>query len=230
MSDRYRLLLGTAAVAGLAFVSVRFSWIDIWFSGQFWNVTEGFFLQKAWWVTLSYEIIPPITYGLVGGAVLLLIVNAIRRRPVGPFRNRALAYLITVMAIGPGLVVNVVFKDHWGRARPRNVQEFGGDKQFTPAFVISDQCPRNCSFVAGHPSMAFALVALALVMARRRRELLLGVTAAITLGLVVGFGRIVQGGHFLSDVVFSGVFTVTIAAGLYRLFALDRPPDPETEA
>ena len=128
-------------------------------------------------------------------------------------------YLIAVVAIGPGLVVNVVFKDHWGRARPRDVVEFGGAKAFTPAFVISDQCPKNCSFVAGHPSMAFAMVALALVAARKRRAWLIAL--ALTVGAVVGFGRIVQGGHFLSDVVFSAIFTVAVAAGLYRLFGLD---------
>ncbi len=229
VSARHRLLVGVAAVVALAIGFVRFAWIDLWFSGQFWNVTEGFFLQEAWWVTLSYEIIPPMTFGLIGAALLLLLGNVLRRRPVGRFTNRSLVYLIAVIAIGPGLVVNVVLKDHWGRARPRDVVEFGGDKQFTPAFVVSDQCPKNCSFVAGHPSMAFALVALVLMLARRRRELLLGGVAAVTLGLVVGFGRIVQGGHFLSDVVFAGILTIALAVGLYRLFGLDRPPHPDTE-
>jgi len=212
--------VGVATFA-LAILFVRFAWVDLWVTGWFWTVTDGFFLGTTWWARLMYEIVPPITYGLIGGAVLFLIVNAVRRRPTGPFGNRALIYLITVLAIGPGLIVNVVFKDHWGRARPRDVAEFGGTKQFTPAFIISDQCDRNCSFVAGHPSMAFALAALALILARRRRELLLGMGLALALGLMVGFGRIVQGGHFLSDVVFSGVFTVGIAVGLYHLFALN---------
>ena len=47
------------------------------------------------------------------------------------------------------------------------------------------------------------------------------IALAVTVGTVVGFGRIVQGGHFFSDVVFSGIFTVAIAVGLYRLFGLD---------
>ena len=198
---------------------VGFGGIDLWFSGFFWNGTEGFFLRDAWWARLAYEIIPIFTFGVVGLALIGLILNAVLRRPIGPLRNRVLLYLIAVVAIGPGLVVNVVFKDHWGRARPRDVVEFGGTKTFTPAFVISDQCSKNCSFVAGHPSMAFAMVALVLVAARRRRAWLIAL--AIAVGTVVGFGRIVQGGHFLSDVVFSAIFTVAVAAGLYRLFRLD---------
>lgn len=208
--------LGTALLAA-GFVA--FAGIDLWFTGLFWNGTEGFFLRDAWWVRVSYRIIPILVFTVVGAALTGLIVNTVRRRPLGPLRSRVFLYLIAVVAIGPGLVVNVVFKDHWGRARPRDVVEFGGAKTFTPAFVISDQCPKNCSFVAGHPSMAFAMVALALMAARRRRAWLIAL--AIALGTVVGFGRIVQGGHFLSDVVFSGIFTVAVAVGLYRLFSLD---------
>jgi len=207
---------------------VWFAGIDIWFTGLFWNGVDGFFLRDAWWARLMYEIIPILTFSVVGIALLGLIVNAVRRRPLGPLRSRVFLYLIAVVAIGPGLVVNVVFKDHWGRARPRDVVEFGGAKTFTPAFVISDQCPKNCSFVAGHPSMAFAMVALGLLAARRRRVWLM--TLAVTVGMVVGFGRIVQGGHFLSDVVFSAIFTVAIAVGLYRLFGLDSGSSEENRS
>ena len=215
------------AVAGLttallAAGFVGFAGIDLWFTGLFWNGTDGFFLRDAWWARLAYLSIPILAYSVVGIALVGLIVNAVRRRPLGPWRSRTFLYLIAVVAIGPGLVVNVVFKDHWGRARPRDVVEFGGTKAFTPAFVISDQCPKNCSFVAGHPSMAFAMVALVLVAARprrRRRAWLIALVVAV--GMVVGFGRIMQGGHFLSDVVFSAIFTVAVAVGLYRLFGLD---------
>ena len=215
---------GRWAVAGLVTVLlaagfVGFAGIDLWFTGLFWNGTEGFFLRDAWWARVAYRIIPILTFSVVGIALVGLIVNTVRRRPLGPLRSRVFLYLIAVVAIGPGLVVNVVFKDHWGRARPRDVVEFGGAKTFTPAFVISDQCPKNCSFVAGHPSMAFAMVALALVAARKRRAWLIALALAV--GAVVGFGRIVQGGHFLSDVVFSAIFTVAVAVGLYRLFRLD---------
>ena len=218
------------AVAGLATALlaagfVGFAGIDLWFTGLFWNGTDGFFLRDTWWARTLYQVIPILSYSVVGIALIGLIVNAVRRRPLGPWRSRVFLYLIAVVAIGPGLVVNVVFKDHWGRARPRDVVEFGGTKAFTPAFVISDQCPKNCSFVAGHPSMAFAMVALVLVAAsRRHRRRAWLIALVVALGMVVGFGRIVQGGHFLSDVIFSAIFTVAVAVGLYRLFGLEPVP------
>ncbi len=218
------------AVAGLATALlaagfVGFAGIDLWFTGLFWNGTDGFFLRDTWWARTLYQVIPILSYSVVGIALIGLIVNAVRRRPLGPWRSRVFLYLIAVVAIGPGLVVNVVFKDHWGRARPRDVVEFGGTKAFTPAFVISDQCPKNCSFVAGHPSMAFAMVALVLVAAsRRHRRRAWLIALVVAMGMVVGFGRIVQGGHFLSDVIFSAIFTVAVAVGLYRLFGLEPVP------
>ena len=50
-----------------------------------------------------------------------------------------------------------------GAARGRSqIAEFGGDKRFTPAFVPSDQCARNCSFPAGDPAVGFYFVAAGL--------------------------------------------------------------------
>lgn len=221
--SRRRWAVGAAAVVLLAVASVVFSGVDLWFSGLFWHPGQGFFDRDSWWAMALYRSVPVIAYVVVGLALLMLIANAVRRRPL-LLPSRAILYVLVVVAVGPGLVVNVLFKDHWGRARPRDVVEFGGTATFTPAFVVSDQCPRNCSFVAGHPSMALALVALALLISRRRRVLRRSAVAAVLVfGLLVGLGRIVQGGHFLSDVVFSAIFTLTIAWGLYRLFGLDPP-------
>jgi lipid A 4'-phosphatase len=129
--------------------------------------------------------------------------------------------MLAALAVGPGLVVNLGFKDHWGRARPRDVSEFSGERSFTPALQPTDQCERNCSFVAGHPSVVFWLAVLGFAAAARRRRNRIFAAAAV-LGLVAGFGRIVQGGHFLSDVVFSGiaVFAVIWVLATY-VFRLD---------
>ena len=72
-------------------------------------------------------------------------------------------FMIACLGIGPGLVTNVALKDHWGRARPREVVEFGGTKVFTPALTPSRACKRNCSFVAGEASSLF-MIGFALVL------------------------------------------------------------------
>jgi lipid A 4'-phosphatase len=63
----------------------------------------------------------------------------------------------------------------------------------------------NCSFVCGESSSIFALFfAFALLSSGALRQTLL--FTAISLGMVSGLIRIIQGKHFLSDVIYSGIF------------------------
>jgi membrane-associated phospholipid phosphatase len=112
-------------------------------------------------------------------------------------------------------LVNGILKEHWGRARPSQIVEFGGDRQFTPAFVPARQCERNCSITSGHAALGFSLVAFAFLVPDRRRRRL-AVAAAIAAGSLFGLGRIVQGGHFLSDVVLSGILVTATSWLLHR--------------
>jgi lipid A 4'-phosphatase len=214
-----RGLLVGASIAAVVFTA--FPGIDLWMSGLFFSPEAGFYLKDSWWAVAIYDSIPIIAISVGVGALLVLAVNLSRKRQAGPLSNRFLLFTLAALAIGPGLVVNAGFKDHWGRARPRDVTEFSGQKRFTPALQPTDQCGRNCSFVAGHPSVVFWLAALGFAASTRKRRIRIFLAAA-ALGLVAGFGRIVQGGHFLSDVIFSGltVFTVVWVLAKY-VFKLD---------
>lgn len=126
-------------------------------------------------------------------------------------------FLILCLSMGPGLVTNVAFKDHWGRARPREVTEFGGDKVFTSALMPAQQCKKNCSFVSGEASSIFMIFfAAALVVPRWCSAL---TALGIAGGLAAGAIRIAQGGHFLSDVIFAGIMMAITATLLHDLFA-----------
>ena len=195
-----KILLAIAIVAAIVFTA--FPDLDLWASGLFYSADGGFYLKDSWWAVAIYDSVPIVAIGIGVGSAALLGHNAIRKRHLGPFTSRYLLFVLAALAVGPGLVVNAGFKDNWGRARPRDVTEFAGERTFTPALVPTDQCERNCSFVAGHPSVMFWLAVLAYAVAGRKRRNLVFLGAAI-LGLVAGLGRIVQGGHFLSDVIFS---------------------------
>jgi lipid A 4'-phosphatase len=104
-----------------------------------------------------------------------------------------------------------------GRARPDEVTHFGGARTFTPAFVPADQCESNCSFVSGHAAFVFGGFAVALVARRRRATTLL----VAVLGGLAGLGRMLQGAHFLSDIVFAGVFMYAVAWLLHRALYRD---------
>jgi membrane-associated phospholipid phosphatase len=134
-----------------------------------------------------------------------------------PKRARPLLLFVALtIAIGPGLVANVVLKDNWGRARPNQIVEFGGTKRFSPAWAVSDQCPKNCSFVSGDASFAVSLIALAWAwpvgLQRRRWIWRIGGFAAI-----VALMRMARGAHFLSDTVIGILLTLLIMLMLERL-------------
>lgn len=130
-------------------------------------------------------------------------------------------FLIACLAFGPGVVTNLAFKDHWGRARPREITEFGGDRAFTPALLPARQCAKNCSFVSGEASSMF-MVFFAFALLLPRWSLLLMVSGVLA-GSGAGLVRIAQGGHFLSDVIFAGAFMALAAAIMHEVFKAIAP-------
>jgi len=136
---------------------------------------------------------------------LLLFIVAISicsRKRWFAWRKRWI-FLLLCLLIGPGILVNLVLKDNSvGRPRPQHITQFGGADQFTPVFHYSGACDKNCSFVSGHAAIGFYLMAVAWVRQRR-----IWIAYGVILGSLVGFVRILQGGHFLSDVIFAGWFT-----------------------
>lgn len=189
--------------------------IDLHASGLFYRPGAGFFLADWTPFRLAHVgtryLVTLVTIGLA----VILVAALVRRRPLFGVDARAAVFLLLSLAVGPGLVVNAVFKDHWGRARPAQVTQFGGGERFTPPFVPSDQCTRNCAFPAGDPAVGFFFVSAALLVADRpRRRLAIG--GALALGSLLGIVRVAQGGHFLSDVVISGFFVSAVGWALWR--------------
>lgn len=149
-----------------------------------------------------------------GVALIALIISYFQKRRVLGHGRRKWLYLLACLVIGPGLVANVVFKDNWGRARPVHVSDQG--RSFTPPLIISDQCERNCSFVSGEAASIYALFfGLSLMGSIWWRALL---SSALLLGSAAGLMRMAQGGHYLSDVIFSGVFMTLTALVLHWIF------------
>ena len=114
--------------------------------------------------------------------------------------------------IGCGLIANFYFKDNWGRARPINIQEFGGDKIYTKPFTISNQCKKNCSWIGGEASAAFSFITGTIIL---KNPIYLIIN--LIFGIVVSLCRIAMGGHFLSDNIFAMIFMIYLAI-LYKYF------------
>lgn len=140
---------------------------------------------------------------------------------------RCAIFLSANLVLAPGVIVNLLLKAHLGRARPVQVTEFGGTAQFTPAWQISDQCARNCSFTSGEVSLAATLALCAVVLLWPRftpgGRLAMLVTA-IGFVLCSALLRIALGRHFLSDAVFSVLISACVALGLYLVLLKGKTP------
>lgn len=204
---------------------VLFPGMDIAVSALFFDAaTRSFPFRIHPLGEFARKILPIFLFAAAGLIALAGVASAFIKRPVAGIRPRMALLVVASLALGPGLTVNVVLKDNWGRARPSTIAEFNAGHQparrFTPALALSDQCPDNCSFPSGHAALGFWTVSLALLAPPRRRAAALA--AAFAFGTAMGVVRIAQGGHFLSDVAFSGVIVVAITMGLYRLIRPDR--------
>lgn len=202
------------AASALACTVLFLAWpeLDLLASAAFYDGT-GFVLRGHPFFDFVHRYVG-ILAGSIALAAALILGGAGRIRRLAR-RRRAAVFMLLVLLLGPGLVVNVLLKDHWGRARPGQVADYGGAAQFTPAWVVSDQCRHNCSFVCGDASVGFSLAALAFVARHPRRWLAAGFVTGAGLGLM----RMAQGGHFLSDVVFAFYAVWFTAWALARIMA-----------
>lgn len=196
----------------LALIFIRYPEIDLYVSGLFFKDHLSFYLAENPFLLLLHNSVTYITISIAIILIAMLIIITITKKNLFGLTRLRTIYLLLALILGPGLVVNTIFKDHWGRARPSQVTNFSGDKNFTPAFIISDQCERNCSFVSGDPSVGFYFFAFAFAIKQRRK---LFTTIAFTLGSTFAATRLIQGKHFFSDVIFSGIFTFLVVYFLY---------------
>lgn len=162
----------------------------------------AFFYGSAPWVTGSLAL-----------AGTLSLVLGLLRKEAREFRIHGLFILLCV-ALGPGLIVNGILKDHWGRARPRQVTEFGGRHAYTQPLALSEA--HGKSFPCGHCSVGYLYGAGWWLWRRKYPKLAaLSLAAGLALGALLGFGRLAAGGHFLSDNIWSGLIALGGAHVLY---------------
>ena len=167
---------------------------------------------------------------LIIPALLALVIKLVLPRRKLLISGRAILFLTATLALGPGLLVNAVLKEHWDRSRPIDVQQFGGSEHFTAWWDPRGDCPNNCAFVSGDVSGAFWTLAPAVLAPPPVRAIAVG--AALALGTGMAVARVVAGGHFFTDVVFAGIFTfliIWLAHGLIYRWPRTRLADGDVE-
>lgn len=216
-------------LSGLIGVTLLIAWwrLDIPVSGQFYSADAGWYQAQdfPWAFLYRYGPLPGLLLG-VGGLLLLLastVVKSLRRHwKIGVF-------LVLFLALGPGLVVNTIFKDNWGRPRPRHIVEFNGPHEYRAVYQPGPKASHLTSFPSGHASIGFFVIAPYFFLRRsHRRSALAFLLGGSLYGGLMGVGRIVQGGHFLSDVVWAWGMVYLVGYLLWEILARQRQAVPWT--
>lgn len=202
-----RIFWLTLAIAFLLALFAAVPEVDIAESRIWFDPATGTFpLANRPWAEALRKAIWNLSIAMVMVALVMGGVSLSRKRAVGGLPSRAWGHILALYAIGPGLLVETLLKGLWGRARPAEILTFGGTSHYTLPGMFSDQCQRNCSFVAGEPAGAMALcLSLLLVIAWQKDRLSPRLRIALTLAaallpVAASFLRLGAGRHFLSDI------------------------------
>lgn len=196
----FRIALTAAALLAALFIALP--QIDLTVAAWFYRGSGQWILNRDdTWLAIPYRGLPRLGQGLLITLFVLWLLSFWRRFPALKAKRASIGFLLCGALAGPVLLVDATLKEHSGRTRPVNIEQFGGSKQFTPAFIPADQCEQNCSFVSGHVATASFIMAFGWLgaPALRRRWLL----ASLGFGAFFALVRMVPGGHFLSDTIFA---------------------------
>lgn len=201
VSARYPFYLPLAVLL-IATLVLRWTNIDLQVSGFFYNaqINQWPLADKNPWEFIDkWCVYPGILLGI--SALILSSFGLICRQ-----RNRWTqgAFLIAmVFLLGPGLLVNGTMKPAFSRPRPREVVQMGGEQTYEPVFGFGEKTNFNASFPSGHASIGFFLIAPAFLFRRKHRTRQVLLFSGLLFGCIMSLSRIVQGGHYLSDVLWS---------------------------
>jgi len=207
LERRWRELI---ILALLALLSTPFFWLtdlDLQGAALFYRPGDDnahWPLQEGWLFRMLYR--HAFTFATIVAVGALLTAALGYLRPSLKQLQRPALYIFLVIVLGPVVVVNLVFKDHWGRPRPVHVSEFGGPHHYVPPLQIGGTDEK--SFPCGHCSVGFAFFSL-YFLSRRHKTLYFMLTMAVALTL--GLTRMTAGGHFISDILWSGYLVFLVA-------------------
>jgi len=181
-----------------------FTDLDIAIEDLFHSPVDGWVWANSqpWKFLYDFGVLPAVSI-----AVLALVgfIASYGSPKFQNYRKKAL-FLVLLMVLGPGLMVNVIFKDHWGRPRPKQIEQFGGNSTYLPVWC-KGTAGQGKSFPSGHAAMGFYLIApFFFLRDQHKRWATAFLAIGVGYGLLIGLGRMIEGGHFASDVLWSGGF------------------------
>jgi len=174
-----------------------------------WHTLEqdayGFFSTPLFDFVYLWLVVPAqlLCFGAICIFMLSLGIKALRS-----YRSMCIVLSCTLI-FGSGFITHFLLKEYWGRPRPRQIVDFGGQQQFRPYYKpFFGKTPEpSKSFPSGHSTCGFYFFCLYFLFKRMRLKSLAfcGMSLGMSLGLLLSLARIAQGGHFISDIIFSAL-------------------------
>jgi lipid A 4'-phosphatase len=180
------------------------NWVDLFLAKSLYDYNTGtFYGENHVWCKIIYYSVPIIvTIFIIASFMMLTILYFDLFKSyisVNFISKKQIIIILSILILGPGILVNYVLKNNWGRPRPYQV--IRDHEVYRPFYQPNFGVKNDNSFPSGHASIGFFLGVPLLVLGRRK----LGFIVSILAGSFIGFVRILQGGHFFSDVLFAGI-------------------------
>ena len=188
---------------------------DIFFSSLFYYGNSQFFLQSYDTLSIIFRdiFLPFLIFYLLVLPIIAYFLPINKLYMGHNFLLKELVFVILTSLTALVLVVNILLKNLWGRTRPNDIFQFGGTDAFSPWYKLGDVCVSNCSFVSGDASVGFALLVFYFITKK-----IFYIYLSVACGLCLGIIRIIAGGHFLSDVVFSQIVVTAVIFASYLVY------------
>lgn len=205
-----QVALYTLVLSSLLFI--MFPSLDMYVSGLF-HVDGNFPLSDNLPLKRLRDVARRAPHYIIAFNVAIIIIFALFPRMFRSFAPHKAVFVLSTFLFGPLLTVHAL-KFFIGRQRPREILEFGGMADFTPAWQYAGTCAHSCSFPSGESAVAAATLSLVVFVPQRWRG---GVIAlSMPLLFLVSFNRVLFGAHFLSDVILSWSMVFCIMTLLWR--------------
>lgn len=222
-----RLFLLFFIISYLLIISFLFYFFPEWdlkISSFFWQQGGFIYLNPPWvdWVNSLRKFLNVLIWSIGILSFLGLVLSFVIKINLKNFRKICL-YILLCFVLAPGLIVNMVLKNHWGQPRPIQIQEFSGHLTYQKDWVMSKQCPTNCAFVCGDCAGAFILMAFVPLLNQRRKTMWASASFIILFSGLIGLIRLGQGGHFLSDVLLAYGIDGLVIWGAYLGLIYKKP-------
>lgn len=200
----------------LVIVVFEFTSLDIRINNLFYDsVAKRFPLRHDWFLEAIMHgwtkyLVVIFTLCVFAVFLLSLGLSSLKR-----FRRVSL-FVVLAMSMGPAVVG--VMKATTNKHCPYDLTIYGGEQPYAGLLDAREGSVRGKCFPGGHASGGFALMSLYFAWFMRNRKLAwLALGFGFAYGFAMGWGRMIQGAHFLSHNLWSAIICWYVALLFYAL-------------